>query len=223
MLKIIQNIEEAKATLLKRLTPGQERIPLALRDKIKEVFGADLSPEEVVRKIINEVQSRGDEAIRDYSKALDGIALQQLEVPPDAMIEAYRRVDNEVLSALELAAERIRAFHLRQKYEPWMDFTEGGLGQIVQPLEKVGIYAPGGTACYPSTVLMTAIPARVAGVKEIILSTPPQPGGTVNPLMLAAAYIAQVDRVFVIGGAQAVAAMAFGTSSVPKVDKICGP
>ncbi|GAI95464.1 unnamed protein product, partial [marine sediment metagenome] len=136
---------------------------------------------------------------------------------------AYQEVDSELAPALKLAAERIRSFHTAQKEGIWSGVTKLDSGQLIRPLERIGIYAPGGTASYPSTVLMTAIPARVAGVKEVILVTPPGLNGTVSPPTLVAADIAGVDRIFSVGGAQAIAALAFGTKSIPKVDKIFGP
>ncbi len=186
------------------------------------MFGVD-EPEAAVRQIISEVRSRGDAALFDYTLKIDGIKLSSLEVSKQQVTNAYREVDAELVSALKLAAERIRAFHMAQKDNIWGGVAKSGLGQLVRPLERVGAYVPGGTASYPSTVLMTAIPARVAGVSEVILVTPPRSNGAVPALTLVAADIAGVDRIFSIGGAQAIAALAFGTESVPRVDKICGP
>lgn len=166
---------------------------------------------------------RGDAALLDYTLKLDGIELASLEVSKEQLNDAYREVDPELVSALKLAAEQIRSFHLAQKQAIWNEVTKPGLGQLIRPLQRVGIYAPGGTASYPSTVLMTAIPARVAGVNEVILVTPPRLNRTVPPPTLVAADIAKVDRIFCVGGAQAIAALAFGTESIPRVDKICGP
>jgi histidinol dehydrogenase len=132
-------------------------------------------------------------------------------------------VDDELVSALKLAAERIRDFHQSQKDGIWHEVSGAGLSQLIRPLQRVGLYVPGGTAAYPSTVLMTAIPAKVAGVSEVVMVTPPKPNGRVSPVTLVAADIAQVDRIFCVGGAQAIAAMAFGTESIAAVDKICGP
>jgi len=186
------------------------------------VFGTD-DPEQAVRQIINEVRSRGDAALFDYTLKIDGIKLTSLEVSQEQVTSAYREVDAELVSALKLAAERIRSFHLTQKDDIWRGLTRQGSEQLIRPLERIGIYVPGGTACYPSTVLMTAIPPRVAGVSKVIMATPPRSGGVVPPPTLVAADIAQVDRIFCVGGAQAIAALAFGTESIPRVDKICGP
>ncbi len=207
-LKIIEGFQSAKS-VLSRQAP-------------KEVFGRD-DREQIVRQIINDVCNRGDAALLDYTKKFDGAKLTKLEVDGELIARAYREVDTELVSALKLAAERIRSFHKAQKDSIWGGVTQPGLSQLIRPLERVGAYVPGGTASYPSTVLMTAIPAKVAGVKEVILVTPPRSNGVVPPLTLVAADIAGVARVFSVGGAQAIAALAFGTESIPRVDKICGP
>ena len=221
-MKIIRDLEVAKSTLLKRLPLELQEIPPGLKQRIKEAFAEELTPQQVVERILAEVRSKGDAALFDYTKRLDGVELSNLEVKGEEMAQSYTKVSQELVSALNLAAQRIQAFHLNYKRQSWVDFSQGGLGQWFRPLERVGIYIPGGTAYYPSTLLMTAIPARVAGVREIILTIPPREGA-IPPAILAAADIAQVDRVFNIGGAQAIAALAFGTQSIPKVDKICGP
>jgi len=201
---------------------GFQRAKSALsREARTEFYQSDLEP--TVRQIIDEVRSRGDAALFDYTLRIDGIKLTSLEVSKKQIASAYQEVSQELVSALRLAAERIRSFHSAQKGDFWAGVTKRGLGQLVRPLERVGVYAPGGTARYPSTVLMTAIPAKVAGVKEVILVTPPRLQGAVPPPTLVAADIAQVNRIFSVGGAQAIAALAFGTESIPRVDKICGP
>ncbi len=210
-MKIIEGFRSARL-VLSRQVPG-------------EAVGTD-DREQAVRQIINEVRDRGDAALFDYTLKFDGVELTSLEVSKEQLTSAYREVDSELVSVLKLAAERIGAFHTRQKESIWGKAAESGSGWLIRPLNRVGIYVPGGTAGtvpYPSTVLMTAIPARVAGVNEIILATPPVSGGAVPPVTLAAADIAGVSRVFSIGGAQAIAALAFGTRSVPRVDKVCGP
>ena len=207
-LKIIEGFKRAK--------------PILSRQTSEEVLGSD-EREQAVRQIIDEVRVRGDAALFDYTEKFDRVKLTSLEVSKKQIASAYQEVDKELVAALKLAAKRIRSFHLKQKRSIWRSATKPGLGQLMRPLERIGAYAPGGTASYPSTVLMTAIPARVAGVKEIILATPPKANGVVPPLILVAADIAQVDRIFSVGGAQAIAALAFGTKSIPKVDKVCGP
>jgi len=186
------------------------------------MFGTD-DPEQAVRKIIDEVRERRDAALFALTMKIDGIKLASLEVSKKQVASAYKEVDEELVSALKLAAERIHYFHSAQKDKIWHQVDEAGLRQLIRPLRRVGIYIPGGTAPYPSTVLMTAIPAKVAGVGEVILVTPPRADGSVSPSVLVAADIAQVDRIFSIGGAQAIAALAYGTESIPGVDKICGP
>jgi len=203
-----------------RIIKGFKSAKLVLSRQIpREVLGD--GREKVVRQIIEAVRRRGDAALFDYTKRFDGVKLTSLEVNKKQITNAYREVDKELVSALKLAARRIRSFHLKQKRRIWRIASPGSVQ--VRALERVGVYAPGGTASYPSTVLMTTIPARVAGVKEVILVTPPRASGAIPPPTLVAADIAGVDRIFSVGGAQAIAALAFGTESIPKVDKICGP
>jgi histidinol dehydrogenase len=182
--------------------------------------------EAAVEEIVEAVRLRGDEALLEYTARFDGLTLNsgQLQVTSDEIEAAVAAVDEASLQALRLAADRIAAFHRRQKTETWLTTDEQDvmLGQMVQPLERVGIYVPGGKASYPSSVLMNAIPAKVAGVEEVVMAVP-MPQGEVNPHVLAAAHLAGVDRIFKIGGAQAVAALAYGTATVPRVDKITGP
>lgn len=184
-------------------------------------YGSELEP--AVRNIIDDVRARGDAALREYTRKFDGAEIRTFEVSPKAVRSARAGLSSDLLSAMEFAAERIRDFHAAQKRRIYSRLTRSGAGQIMRPLERVGVYAPGGTASYPSTVFMTAIPAQTAGVSEIILATPPGRDGVVPAVTLAAAAMAGVSRVFSVGGAQAVAALAFGTDSVPRVDKICGP
>jgi len=180
----------------------------------------------VVSEIIKRVKSEGDAALIDYTAKFDGFGLrpEEIKIDEDEIKSAVKRVDAETLSALTLAAKRIKDFHEKQIETSWRQEEEEGivLGQLVRPLERVGVYVPGGKAAYPSSVLMNAVPARAAGVKEVIMVAP-APGGEINPHILAAARIAGVDAVFRIGGAQAIAALAYGTETVPKVDKIVGP
>ncbi|MDM8000154.1 MAG: histidinol dehydrogenase [Dehalococcoidia bacterium] len=220
---MVRDLKKARATLLKRTPPEAQEAPAWLSEKIAQAFGRPMGLQEVVDHIISEVRGRGDQALLDLEWRLDGVRLKSLQVTEKEMAKARRKVSPELLASLELAAERIRDFHLKCKRKSWVDFGEGGLGQWIRPLERVGIYVPGGRASYPSTVLMTAIPARVAGVKEIVVTSPPNPDGEVSPATLVAAGIARVERVFKVGGAQAVAAMAFGTRTIPRVEKICGP
>ena len=220
-MKIVKGFANARATIFHRPPLDQYPVPPAVSNNIKRTFGEDLTPLEVVERIVAEVRSQGDKAVREYTRGIDGIELSTFEVHRRDIKAA--RVSKELMSALELAAERIRNFHLGLVPKTTLDFAEGGLGRLIRPLDRVGLYVPGGTAAYPSTVLMTAIPARVAGVKEIFITTPPGKQGTVPESLLVAARLSGVDRIFKIGGAQAIAAMAWGTETIPKVDKICGP
>jgi histidinol dehydrogenase len=194
-----------------------------LTARIKQAFGEELSPQEVVRRIVREVRDKGDKALFDYTRKLDGVELDSLEVSKREIEGASKKVDKELISALELAAKRIHDFHFACKYRIGIVSIDEHLRQHIHPLDKVGLYVPGGTAAYPSTVLMMAIPAKEAGVREIIMVSPPGKDGRLPAATLVAADVAEVSRVFKVGGAQAVAALAFGTESIPRVDKICGP
>lgn len=178
-----------------------------------------------VEKILNDVKQRGDDAVKEYTIKFDGTCPSQFEVSKEEINNAVNEVSPEFLSAIKKAKENIMEFHKRQIKQSFLDTKENGviLGQRVRELNKVGIYVPGGTAAYPSSVLMNAIPAKIAGVKEIIMVTPPQKDGTANKDILAAAKVCGVDKVFLMGGAQAVGALGYGTKTVPKVDKIVGP
>ncbi len=179
----------------------------------------------IVKDIIENVKVNGDKALKEYSQKFDKAELTNIEVTEDEINEAFSIVEPEFIRILKDAAENIRKFHSCQKRNSFIiNDTEGVVvGQKVVPIEKVGLYVPGGTAAYPSTVLMDSIPAKIAGCKEICITTPPSKDGKVNPVILAAAKIAGVDRIFKVGGAQAVAALAYGTETVTKVDKIVGP
>lgn len=178
-----------------------------------------------VSDILDQVRSRGDDAVREYTARFDGVDAPLQCIEREQLKELAAACSPAVYGALERAAENIRDFHRRQLQQSWLTTKEDGtiLGQRIRGLERVGIYVPGGTAAYPSSVLMNAIPARIAGVKEIVMVTPPPKNGGFNSDVMAAAYIAGVDKVFLCGGAQGVAALAYGTNTVPKVDKIVGP
>ncbi len=194
-------------------------------DEIFARENIDLNVEGVVSAIIADVIDRGDAALLDYARKFDQAELSSLEVTAAEIDEAFASVEETFLDILREAAVNIRAFHERQVRTSFIINEKDGVvtGQKVMPIEKVGLYVPGGTAAYPSTVLMDSIPAKIAGCREIVMVTPPNAQGKVNPVILAAAKIAGVDRIFKTGGAQAVAALAYGTESVPKVDKIVGP
>lgn len=197
------------------------------QDRLAFEPSLDVSVMESVRAVLASVRQEGDDAVIRYTRQWDGLSVSsfhELEVTKDVMRTAFKGLDEARRNALETAARRIRDFHEAQKQESWsMDDGQGSvLGQRITPIDRAGLYVPGGKAAYPSSVLMNAIPAKVAGVNELIMVVP-TPGGERNELVLAAAYLAGVDRIFTIGGAQAVGALAFGTQSVPAVDKIVGP
>ena len=183
--------------------------------------------EQVVLDIIADVRKRGDAALLDYTRRFDRLeadSVAALQVTEDEFNEAFARVQDEDIAALKLAVERVARFHEKQKRETWLSTEEDDvlLGQMVTPLERVGIYVPGGKASYPSSVIMNAVPAKVAGVADVVMVAP-TPGGEINPHVLVAARLSGVDTIFRIGGAQAVAALAYGTATIPRVDKITGP
>lgn len=181
--------------------------------------------EDAVADIIQNVIENKDRAVLEYCERFDGVKLESLQVTDAEIEEAYNSMDAQFVRILETAAENIRNFHKRQVRNSFIISENNGvvIGQKVIPIEKVGLYVPGGTAAYPSTVLMDSIPAKIAGCDEIVMVTPPNKEGKVNPVILAAAKIAGIDKIFKVGGAQAVAALAYGTESIPKVDKIVGP
>src|SRR5512145_1391532 len=224
-IPILDDIAQAQRTILRRVPLDEVEVTPALLDSIERLFGARLTPAQAVDQIIRDVRDRGDAALHDWSVRLDGTDLPSFEVPHERFAQAAAALDPELLAALQLSADQIERFHLRQARNSWVDFSaEGAIGQLVVPLQRVGIYAPAGSAPLPSSLLMAAIPARVAGVEDIIVCSPPQrSSGEVSEIVLAAAHVAGVNRVFALGGAQAIAALAYGTSSVPQVDKIAGP
>lgn len=224
-MRIVYGAEEARRTLLRRTPIGETELPAAVRAKNAALFGADLPLEQQVRRIIADVQREGDGALLRYAQAFTGREPPALEVPRREIDDAFTAVDPALVEALEHAAARIRAYHELQRQHSARSFVgEDGVGMQVRAIERVGMYVPTSAgAVYPSSVLMTAIPAKVAGVDELVMATPAGPDGRVAPLKLVAARIGGVDRVFAIGGAEAIAALAYGTETVPRVDKIVGP
>lgn len=217
---------EAVEKLLKKPAFDQVELNPRIREANKKLFGADLTAAEIVDKIVGDVRRDGDEAVIKYTKLIDRTEFTPEEfVVTEAEYEAaYQEADPAVVDSLRKAAENVRRYHQEQKPNSWMTYRDKGsiLGQSIIPLDRVGIYVPGGTAAYPSSVIMNAMPAVVAGVKEIIMMVPPK-NGKINPYVLVAAKEAGVSKIFKIGGAQAIAAMAFGTETIPRVDKITGP
>ncbi len=228
-MRIVKSSEAGRDAVLKLLKkPAFDEVVLSpkIREANKKLFGEDLSPSALVRKIVTDVREKGDEALFHYTKLFDktDITAKDLIVTEDEIKAAEDSADKDVVESLKRAAKNIEAFHEEQKPKSWISYRAHGsiLGQAVIPLDRVGIYVPGGTAAYPSSVLMNAIPAKVAGVKEIIMTVPPKEG-KINPYVLIAAKLAGVTKIYKAGGAQAIAALAFGTETIPKVDKITGP
>ena len=224
-LKIYDSLDEARRTVLKRHSLSEVSVPGWLADSLAQLFGEPVTPDEAVRRIIRSVREGGDAALLDWNARIDGAQLDALAVPEAEIAAAPGAIPQEVVDALRLAADRIRAFHQKQPVTGWMDAAnEGVLGQLIRPVDSVGVYVAGGTAPLPSSLLMSVIPAQVAGVQEIVVATPPRRGnGSVSPVILAAAAVCGVTKVVRVGGAQAIAAMAYGTESVPRVAKIVGP
>ncbi len=222
-IPIFDDLAVARRTILRRAPFDEIDVPVTLLNAIEQRFGARLTPAEAVDRIVRDVRERGDDALRDWSRRLDDYT-GPLDISAERCAAALAGLEPDLRSAIELAIGELTRFHQRQMRTSWVEFgAEGALGQIVTPLQRVGIYVPGGSAPLPSSLLHAAIPARVAGVEELIVCTPPQRNGDVDPVVLAAAAAAGVARVFAVGGAQAIAAMAYGTASVPRVDKIVGP
>ncbi|EWG11593.1 histidinol dehydrogenase [Cytobacillus firmus] len=202
---------------------------LKIDDQISIKRSVDNGTEEqraIVKNIIKTVRQNGDQALKEYTEKFDGISLDELKVPQAEIEEALRQVDGKILEIIKEAAENIRSFHEKQLRPSWMTTEENGtvLGQKITPLDSVGLYVPGGTAAYPSSVLMNVIPAKVAGVKRIVITSPPdKKTGKLPPAVLAAAHLAGAEEIYKVGGAQAIAALAYGTESIRPVDKITGP
>lgn len=221
--------QTARQTILKRTPPDEFPVSQRVLDGIAKLFGEQLSPEDAVTRILKDVRTNGDSALQSWTRTLDGLDLQPAPVSKAAIQSALDSIPPAQREALELAAARVEAFHHRQPLNSWFSNDLGGtVGQIIRPIQRVGLYVPGGTAPLPSSVLMSAIPARVAGVREIVVVTPPNRSSTdknvpVDPIILAACAIANVNEVYLLGGAQAIGALAYGTETIRPVDKIFGP
>jgi len=219
------DVESARSSILKRIPLDEMPVPQALLDGIARLFGEALTPEEAVARILKDVRLRGDEALYEWSARLDGSGGEGFVVPPAQIQKALDGLDSGLRVALAASIARVEAFHRAQPLTSWLTQNLGGtLGQMVRPIRRVGLYIPSGTAPLPSSLIMTAVIARVAGVGEIALVTPPERGsGRVSPIILATAALLGIDEVYALGGAQAVAALAYGTRTVRAVDKIYGP
>ena len=223
------NPQTARQTILKRTPPDEFSVSPRVQDGITRLFGEPLTPDQAVSRILKDVRQRGDAALQTWTRTLDGLDLPPAPSSKDSIRSALDSIPPAQRAALEHAAARIESFHRRQPLSSWFTNELGGtLGQILRPIQRVGLYVPGGTAPLPSSVLMSAIPARVAGVKEIVVVTPPDRSRTdhdapVDSIILAACAVAGVDEVYLLGGAQAIGALAYGTESIRPVDKIFGP
>ena len=221
--------QTARRTILKRTPPDEFPVSRRVLDGIAQLFGEELTPDEAVSNILRDVRMHGDSALQKWTLTLDSLDLKPSAVSKDLIQSALDSIPSVQLGALERAAARIEAFHRHQPLTSWFTNELGGtLGQIIRPVQRVGLYVPGGTAPLPSTVLMSAIPARVAGVKEIVVVTPPSRSFAdadvpIDPIVLAACAVAGVDEVYPLGGAQAIAALAYGTETIRSVDKVFGP
>ena len=221
--------QTARKTILKRTPPDEFPVSQGMLDGIANLFGESLTVEQAVTRILKDVRTNGDSALQNWTQRIDGLDLEPAPVSKALIQSALDSISPVQRDALEKAAVRIEAFHRRQPLASWFTNELGGtLGQIIRPIQRVGLYVPGGTAPLPSTVLMSAVPARVAGVKEIVVVTPPNRSFAntnlpVDPMILAACAICDVDTVYLLGGAQAIAALAYGTETIPPVDKIFGP
>lgn len=224
MLKIYQPAE-AKQTILKRKPIDDYEIPESMQQNMMKLFSENLTPDQAVARIIKEVRSEGDQALRKWTQVLDGTALDRFRLTTEEIQAAEKSISDEMKLALQLSIERVQAFHQRQPLSSWISNDLGGtVGQMIRPIRRVGLYIPAGTAPLPSSVIMSAVPAQVAGVQEIVIVAPPDRKiGKISPLIAATAALLGIHEMYAIGGAQAIAALAFGTESIRAVDKIFGP
>ncbi len=222
--RIIRDIDLARESLLKRRSLRDIQPPESVLARTATLFGEPIAPDEAVRRIIASVRQAGDKALLQWNQKLDSSENPRLQVAPGQLQSALDSIPATLRESMQTAARRIRDFHRQQPLQSWIDSGEhGALGQLIRPLDSVGVYVPGGSAPLPSSLLMTVIPAQVAGVREIALCTPPGSGGSdIHPTILAAAAVAGVERVYRVGGAQAIAALAYGTQTIPRVASIVG-
>ena len=223
------DLQAARQTILKRTPPDEFPVSQHVLDGITQLFEEPLTPDEAVSRILKDIRMNGDAALQTWTLTLDGLDLKPAPLSKDSLQSALYSLPAAQREALEQATTRIESFHRRQPLSSWFTNELGGtLGQIIRPIRRVGLYVPGGTAPLPSSVLMSAIPARVAGVKEIVVVTPPNRSLTnssvpVDSMILAACVISGVEEVYLLGGAQAIGALAYGTETIRPVDKIFGP
>lgn len=223
-VRIFEGVAAAREHLARLRSRDRDALPEGVAAHLEAIFGREISAQDAVSQIIADVRRRGDAALRDYTRRIDGVLLEELSLGEEALRSAYATSPSRFKDALRLAADRIRDFHEQEPRNPWLVWDEegGALGQMIRAIQLVGIYVPGGTAAYPSSLLMAVIPAQVAGVEEIVVATPPGTDGVGSSAILAAAHVAGLRRVYLLGGAQAVAALAYGSETIPAVDKIVG-
>lgn len=217
-MKII-SVDEARTTILKRKSIKSSDISPQIKARTEDLFGPGVTPAQAVERILSSVEFDGDRGVRKWSKILDNFDNDEITIPFNQLEQAWNAIPSKIQQAMQIAAERIRSFHQKQPVQSWIDEQkEGKLGQRITAIDKVGVYVPGGTAPLPSSLLMSVIPAKVAGVNDIYIATPPNP----DRAILAAAYLCKVNALYQVGGAQAIAALAYGTETVRQVDKIVG-
>ncbi len=222
-MRIVIGADEGRRSILRRQPLGEALLSDEVWKRTQEAVDGAGTVEEAVKRILQDVREQGDAAVLRYGQAFDGATYSTLRVAPEELRAAYEQVEPAVVEALRFAAERIRAFHEEQRRHVFQSFQRDGLGMQVSPLARVGCYVPGTSVVYPSSLLMTALPAKAAGVDEVLVASPCDAEGCVSPIKLVAADLAGVGGVFRMSGAQAIAAFAYGTESVPTVDKVCGP
>ncbi|MEX2032330.1 MAG: histidinol dehydrogenase, partial [Dehalococcoidia bacterium] len=222
-LRIVEDLDVARETILKRTPVSEPVLSEAVQQSINDLWGEPVTPAEHVRRIIEAVRTEGDAAVRRFTERFDGSKYTSMEVTPDEIAEAYERVSDEDRESIEFAVQRVRRYHEMQMEHAPTSFQSRGVGMLVRPIQRAGVYMTGADAALPSSVVHTAIPGVVAGVDQVIGVTSARPDGTVNPLKLVAARLSGIERIFRASGAQAIAALAYGTETIPRVDKIFGP
>jgi histidinol dehydrogenase len=222
-LRIVEDLDVARETILKRTPVSEPVLSEAVQQSINDLWGEPVTPAEHVRRIIEAVRTEGDAAVRRFTERFDGSTYTSMEVTPDEIAEAYERVSDADRESIEFAVQRVRRYHEMQMEHAPTSFQSRGVGMLVRPIQRAGVYMTGADAALPSSVVHTAIPGVVAGVEQVIGVTSARPDGTVNPLKLVAARLSGIERIFRASGAQAIAALAYGTETIPRVDKIFGP
>jgi len=222
-MRIVEDLDEARATVLKRMVLSDPELPERLQQAINDLWGEPVTPADHVRRIIEAVRTEGDAAVRRFTELFDGSSYTALEVTPEEIATAYEQIEDADREAIEFAVQRVRRYHMTQMEHAPTSFQSRGTGMLVRPIQRAGVYMAGTDAALPSSVIHTAVPGVVAGVEQVIGVTSARADGSVSPLKLVAARLSGIERIFKASGAQAIAALAYGTESVPRVDKIFGP